>query len=543
MQENSFASTKSPAKKITRIYVIALLLIGLLTISSQILIRYVLKSQSADSRAINIAGRQRMLSQKLSKTTLLLYQAEEETEFAKRKKELQDISLLWEKSHKALQNGDTSLQIPANYNSETVKEMFVLIEPHYVAMKNAVEPLQNHTLQVPKEQIKPNLNEIIGNEPHFLRIMNEITFQYDKEAGQKIEALKSIELVLMLITLLVLAIEAVLIFRPAINKVDEYFVQVQNSNAELLQTNHQLNETQEELKSYIEELKSTEEEIRQNAEELVAINENLTEQKRLIEQQKDIITQRSKNITDSIKAAKRIQDAILIDQTAIISHFKGAFIINKPKDIVSGDFYWFSEQGNKKIVAVGDCTGHGVSGALMTMVGASILNEVVNENGVLQPDDILRAMDNKLLKILQPNANGVIADGMDLSILIIEKNKLTFAAASNKLFVYRNNDILEIKGGGSPLGSFTFYTKKEYLPYVIDILPNDKFYIFSDGFKDQFSELDIKKYGSKRFKDLLISVGKLPMFMQREKIEEDWLRWKGTAHQTDDVMLIGLQLI
>jgi sigma-B regulation protein RsbU (phosphoserine phosphatase) len=543
MNASAYDTIKSPAKKITHIYIIALLLIGLLTISSQVLVRYVLKSQSADSRVINIAGRQRMLSQKLSKTTLLLYQAQDEQEFVKRKKELQDLTLLWEKSHKALQNGDTALQIPANYNSETVKEMFILIEPHYTVMKSAVEPLLNHTLQAPKEQITPNIKEIIENEPHFLRIMNEITFQYDKEAGQKIDALKNIELVLMLITLLVLAVEAVVIFRPAINKIDEYFIQVQQSNTELLLTNAQLTKTQEELRGYIEELKATEEEIRQNAEELVAINDNLTEQKRLTEQQKDIITQRSKNITDSIKAAKRIQDAILMDQTAIISHFKGAFIIYKPKDIVSGDFYWFSEQDNKKIVVVGDCTGHGVSGALMTMVGASILNEIVNENGIFQPDNILRAMDHKLLKILQPNANGVIADGMDLSILVIEGNNLTFAAASNKLFIYRNHEILEIKGGNSPLGSFTFYTKKEYLPHSISILPNDKFYIFSDGFKDQFSETDTKKYGSKRFKELIINVGKLPMFIQREKIEEEWLRWKGNVQQTDDVMVIGLQLL
>ncbi len=543
MQQTTTNEGKSPAYRITRIYVLALLLIGLLTVSSQLLVRYVLKNQMADSRVINIAGRQRMLSQKLTKTALLISIATDETEFAKRQKELTDLLKLWGDSHEGLQKGSETLQLPANYNSEVVKELFVLITPHYEAMQGAGYELENFKWQTPKEVFKSSLATMIANEPNFLRIMNEITFQYDKEAGQKIELLKSIELVLMLITLVVLALEALLIFRPAINKVDVYFKQVQASNAELLVINHNLNETQEELKSYIEELKSTEEEIRQNAEELAAINENLIEQKQLIEQQKEIISQRSKNITDSIKAAKRIQDAILIDQSSVISHFKGAFILNKPKDIVSGDFYWFTEQQGKKIVALGDCTGHGVSGALMTMVGASILNEVVNENHITQPDQILLAMDNKLKKILQPNANGVISDGMDLSILVVENQEVHFAAASNKLFLYRNNEIQEIKGGTSPLGSFSFYTKKDYQTHTISILPNDKLYIFSDGLRDQFGQKEGKKYGSKRFKELLGKVGKLPLFMQREEIEREWLQWKGEAHQTDDVLLIGLQVV
>ncbi len=536
-------SAKSPAKKITQIYIIALLIIGLLTIMSQFLVNYVLTNQSADSRVINIAGRQRMLSQKLTKTTLMLYQSEDENNFSKQNKELQDILNLLEKSHKALQFGDTSLQIPANNNSETIKEMFVLVEPHFGVIKNAVEQLAIYNFQTPKADFKPKLAEIIENEPHFLRIMNEITFQYDKEAVAKIERLKTIEFVLMFVTLLVLFLEAILVFKPAIKKIDIYFGQVQTSNRELLQTNNQLSVSQIELRSYIEELETTEEEIRQNAEELSSINDNLVYQQQIIEAQKELITQRSKNITDSIKAAKRIQDGILIDQTTIISQFKGAFILNKPKDIVSGDFYWFSEKHNKKIIALGDCTGHGVSGALMTMVGVSVLNEIVNENGIYEPHEILQSIDDKLRKILQPNANGAILDGMDLSILMIENQKLRFAAASNRMYIGSNGEIIDIKGSPSPLGAFSFYTKKKYATHEVAILPNHNYYIFSDGFKDQFGEIEKRKYGAKKFKDLLLSVAHLPMFAQREKIEEVWLEWKGSASQTDDVMLIGLQLL
>lgn len=534
---------KSPAKRITRIYIVALFLVGLITVVSQFLIRYVLENQSADSRVINIAGRQRMLSQKLTKTVLIIYQEDNETDFAKQHKELQDIIMLWEKSHHALQFGDTSLQIPTDNNSKTIKEMFALIEPHFLPIKSAAEQFATYNFQTPKEQLKPNLAEIIENEPHFLRIMNEITFQYDKEAVTKIEKLKNIEITLMCITLTVLLLEAILVFRPAVNKIDLYFKQVQTSNRELQQANDQLSMSQKELRNNIEELETAEEEIRQNAEELSAINDNLVYQQKVIEAQSELIVQRNKNITDSIIAAKRIQDGILIDQTTVISQFKDAFIINKPKDIVSGDFYWFSEKHGRKIIALGDCTGHGVSGALMTMVGVSILNEVVNENGIYEPHEILQSMDNKLRKILQPNANGAISDGMDLSVLVIENQKLRFAAASNRMYVCGNNEITDIKGSSSPLGAFSFYTKKEYLTHEIAILPNDNYYIFSDGFKDQFGEGKERRYGPKNFKDLLLSVAKLPMPAQREKIEESWLAWKGNALQIDDVMVIGLQLL
>jgi serine phosphatase RsbU (regulator of sigma subunit) len=152
-------------------------------------------------------------------------------------------------------------------------------------------------------------------------------------------------------------------------------------------------------------------------------------------------------------------------------------------------------------------------------------------------------MDNKLRKILQPNANGFISDGMDLSILVIENQKLRFAAAGNRIYMYSNTEITEIKGSISPLGSFSSYPKKEYLSYEVNILPNHSYYIFSDGFKDQFGEREPKKYGSKQFKELLLSIGKLPMFAQREKMEESWLDWKGNTPQTDDVLVIGLQLL
>lgn len=539
---SSSANGQSPAKKITKIYIIALLFIGLLTISSQLLVRYVLENQSADARVINIAGRQRMLSQKLTKIILLINQAENEKEFTKHCTELKKTRDLWSKSHKALQLGDTSLQIPANNNSKKVEEMFGQLEPYFVAMKNAAIIFDTVTFQTPKAQYKPVVIKVIENESNFLRIMNEITFQYDNEAGKKIDQLKIIELVLLLITLLTLALEAIVVFRPAINKIDIYFKDVQQSNMALLQTNDQLNTAQKELKNYIEELRASEEEIRQNLEELSSINDNLVVQGRIIEKQKEIITRANKGMEDSINAAKRIQDGVLTDEANIISHFKEGFIFNRPRDIVSGDFYWFAEYQGKKVMVVGDCTGHGVSGALMTMVGVSLLNEVVNENKIYRPDEILKNLDNKFLKILKPNQRGVISDGMDLSVLLIDNQEISFAAASNRLYLYRNNEISEIKGSASPLGNFSYYTSKNFKTHKLTVLKNDKFYIFSDGFKDQIGDEEGKVYGSKQFKKLLSEIGGLDMLSQKSIIEAEWLKWKGSNRQTDDIMVVGLRI-
>lgn len=536
-------TVNNPTNRFKIIYIIALTFVGLIAITSQVIVRYVLEKQSADARIINIAGRQRMLSQKLTKTVLLLKTSPDSITFKQRQNELREVLMLWTKSHEGLQRGDASLELPPNHNSDTIKQMFGALEQHFQPMSFAANILISNSYQtIDSELAVQQAGTIIAHEAYFLKQMNAITFQYDKEAAKKISYLKEIELTLLILTLIILALEAHFIFRPAIGKIQEFFEQINEKNRALIQSNDELNKMQEELKIYIEELQATEEEVRQNLEELSTINDNLLNQKKIIEQQKELIDKRNQNVTDSIKAAKRVQDAILVNQEIIAQEFADIFILNRPKDIVSGDFYWFHQQGDKKIIVVGDCTGHGVAGALMTMVGVSLLNEVVNENKVFMPDQILQKIDDKLLSILQPNTQGIITDGMDLSVLVIEKDKAYFAAASNRLYWLKSGVLEDIKGGKAPLGAFSFYKNKEYFTITIPYEKGDIFYLFSDGYKDQYGQIARTKMGSRQFKNLISANAYLPMSQQFVALQQEIHLWKGAAAQTDDILLVGLKM-
>ncbi len=532
-----------PGKKITSIYIVALVLIGLLTISSQLLVRNILQNQSSDSRVINIAGRQRMLSQKLAKTVLLIYQAANENDFAKRRTELLDVVDTWDKSHKGLQFGDSSLQLPSDNNSETIKEIFGLIEPHFLNMKNAVVQLSAYNFQTPKEQFKPHLEEIIENEPVFLRIMNEITFQYDKESSLKTERLKAIELVLMFVTLLVLFLEAVLVFRPAIRKIDLYFEQMKTSNKQLSMTIQELADAQEELRSYIDELQTSEEEIRQTSEELLSINDNLTEKQIIIEQQKEIILEHNKDIIDSIEAAKTIQDGVFMDQNTFISQFKDAFIINKPKDIVSGDFYYFNEIEDKTIIAAIDCTGHGIPGAFMSLIGNEILNNIIERQKITEPDIILNELHKGVRKVLKQDQNNN-RYGMDAGLLVIdEKNKTaSYAGAKNPLIYVQGGELFEIKADKMPIGGEQKELERLFTKHTVPLDQPTIFYLFTDGYQDQFGGEKGKKFMLGQMRALFSEMHEAPMIEQKYIMEKRFNDWKVEESQIDDILVVGIKI-
>ena len=235
-KDNFVQNEHSPVKKIIHIFITALLFIGLITILSY----YILEKQSGDAHIINIAGRQRMLSQQITKRALLMDVAENETAFTEQKIVLEQLFSEFSKSHNGLQFGDTSLQIPENYNSDNVNELFVLLEPHFAELKKGVLNVAKVTFQTPKEKFVPALGEILKNEPEFLRIMNQIVFQYEQEANEKIKQFKNIQLVLMLIALLVLVLQFVLIFRSMANKLKIYLNSIQQSKIDLLKTNEKL---------------------------------------------------------------------------------------------------------------------------------------------------------------------------------------------------------------------------------------------------------------------------------------------------------------
>lgn len=261
--------------------------------------------------------------------------------------------------------------------------------------------------------------------------------------------------------------------------------------------------------------------------------------------QKEIVELSSKKITDSILYAKRIQESILGHQSRIETWFADSFVFFRPKDILSGDFYWFYEdqENQVKIVIAADCTGHGVPAALMTVLGNSILNEVVIQDKVYEPDQILYALDRRLMESLSKRSEeeGKVNDGMDVAILSFVKSGVTFASAKNPLCIIHEGNAEVISGSKFPIGSTQYGEKKIFDKHILSLSKGDKLYLYSDGYPDQFGGEHNKKFLSKRFRELLLQTSHLPMGQQKEKLIQEFEAWKG-AHNpnTDDVLVVGI---
>ena len=249
-------------------------------------------------------------------------------------------------------------------------------------------------------------------------------------------------------------------------------------------------------------------------------------------------------ILDSLNYAANIQKSVLGDKQHILKNFKDGFIIFKPKDIVSGDFYWFANKNNKRIIAAADCTGHGVPAAFMTIMGNEILNEIVYQNNIDRPDKILQQLDLKIIERLTNDGSLEKEDGMDISILAIddENNKIFYAGAKSPLYIVKNNKILEKKPSSFPIGSQQYSKNKIYELKEIQYEKNMNFYMLSDGYQDQFGGPKNKKFLKKKLRELILSVNSLSMIEQRKKLEFELASWMKSTDQTDDILIIGISM-
>lgn len=270
------------------------------------------------------------------------------------------------------------------------------------------------------------------------------------------------------------------------------------------------------------------------------------ERTQVIVTQKNEIEEKSQNIIASINYAGRIQKAILGNNERLRDiGVKDGFVFYVPKDIVSGDFYWFAERDGLKFVVVADCTGHGVPGAFMTIMGVNLLNEIIVENGIINPADVLYKLDEKVASTLQTqSATEAINDGMEIALLVLDekRKKVHFAGARSPLFFVRGGFMDRIKGSRYPIGSNQYRTPKEFETITIDYEPGDVFYIFSDGYQDQFGGLHGRKYLKKKFRDLLLNISDLPMPEQETALREELAEWRGDTPLTDDITVGGLRM-
>ncbi|MCW3103016.1 MAG: hypothetical protein JWO09_1456 [Bacteroidetes bacterium] len=262
-----------------------------------------------------------------------------------------------------------------------------------------------------------------------------------------------------------------------------------------------------------------------------------------IVEQKKVIEEKNKDITDSINYAKRIQDAILPAKELKYRIFPEAFVLFRPKDIVSGDFYWFAEKDGKRLIACCDCTGHGVPGALMSMIGNNILNQLVNENGITSPEQILGMLDKEIRKALKQGGQEATKDGMDIALLCFHsEHELEYAGAQRPLWIIRNNELSEIKADKHSIGGLQEEAEKIFTKHRVSLSPGDCIYIFSDGFVDQFGGADGKKFMSKQFKSLLLANYRKPVMEQEKVLDETIEAWKGMREQIDDILVIGIKI-
>jgi serine phosphatase RsbU (regulator of sigma subunit) len=262
-----------------------------------------------------------------------------------------------------------------------------------------------------------------------------------------------------------------------------------------------------------------------------------------LELKNKIIEEKNKDITDSINYAKQIQQAILPTTGALWTAFKDHFVLYKPKDIVSGDFYWFTEKQDKHFLAVVDCTGHGVPGAFMSMMSSATLNHIVNDKGVYESNKILDMM-HTAIRVALNQEGGQNRDGMDIGLCVLDKKnrKLFYSGAMRSLYMVRNGELDIVKGDRRSIGGVTSEGLQPFTCHEIDLVESNMFYLTSDGYVDQFGGAEGKKFREKQFHELLRKIYEKPMKEQKAILESEFVSWKGPLEQVDDVCVVGVRV-
>jgi len=321
-------------------------------------------------------------------------------------------------------------------------------------------------------------------------------------------------------------------------------------------------ELEDKVKERTEEIRHKNELLEQQKEEVEAQRDEIEVQRNQLSKQRDLVVSQKKEITDSINYAQRIQSAILPQKSYLQKVMPENFIFFKPKDIVSGDFYWIKELKSHLIIVGADCTGHGVPGGFMSMLGITLLNDLVDQGSLDQPGEILGQLRLKVKEMLaQEGSSQEQKDGMDMALVIINKvtSQLQFAGANNPLYLIRRKELIkgqelesfasqetadfqlfELKGDRQPIG--IHWEEREFTSHTLGLQKQDTIYVFSDGMVDQYGGPERKKYKTVNLKKLLLSMQQEPMEKQKQLIEKTFESWRKDFEQIDDVCIIGVRV-
>jgi len=308
---------------------------------------------------------------------------------------------------------------------------------------------------------------------------------------------------------------------------------------------------EQEVNRQTKEIRDKNEELKQQKEEIETQRDEIEDQRKVAVEQRDLIAKHQKDMKDSIVYAKNIQTATMPANKFLQLLFEEYFILFKPRDIVSGDFYWASQKNGKLIAVAADCTGHGVPGAFMSMLGISFLHKIVNEKGVLQANKILDRLRSNVINSLGQTVDGASKDGMDISVCVIDKKNKTvdFAAANNSMYYIRDGELKEYKAEKMPIAIYDYM--KPFKNHVINYKDGDVIYMFSDGYADQFGGPKSKKFKYANLKKILLQIWETPMKEQSNYLSNTLKKWMNYPdkysgdekhEQIDDIIIFGIRL-
>lgn len=307
--------------------------------------------------------------------------------------------------------------------------------------------------------------------------------------------------------------------------------------------NNEIAQLSEQFNKMVNNIEERNNEIEEQSEFLFQANRKLNEAYKLLDHQKNLIENKQDDFTASLNYALRIQQSLLPQPDELSKIFPKSFIFMLPRDIVSGDFYWYSKIKNKVIIVAADCTGHGVPGAFMSMIGITILHHLVNYEHITDPELLLTRLDTEICDLLKFNSDAQRFEGMDLAIctIDIETHKMKFSSAQRPLILIRNGEIQTYKGSIYSIGEYYDNIQKIFSNQTIDLEENDTIYLFSDGYTSQFKENGEKKFNYRRFRKLLLDINFKPLKEQPLILQRTYQAWKGNSDQIDDILILGLK--
>jgi serine phosphatase RsbU (regulator of sigma subunit) len=479
------------------------------------------------NRISNMVGRQRTLVRSLQAAWLIHHHAASLAERMQARQTIDSLTTLLENTHFNLLNKTDTFSKVQLYHTPAIDEQLALITPlllQYVKMVAINE--------TPKQEILQAADVLVRQ---FSKLVD---VQYSNLHRDHNRDVSNYLWTVLLIVGGMLIFQNLFLVRPTFKKLDEKIKDVSQAAEFIERQNRELVLLQDSLQEQNEELTTKQEEL-----------QILTETQRLqneqLEAKQKLISEACRHIRKNIMYATQIQAAFRTDPQRLIESFPDCFVLEKAKDLLSGDFYWYTEQDKYKILAVSDCTGHGVSAALMTMVGVTTIYQIVKIEQITIPSIVLYKLHHRIIEILQGKGtvNRQINDGMDISLLVFdtEKQVLTFAGANSSICLVRNGQIERVVGAKLPIGSFQIKGKRTYPDIEIPLKPGDKIYAYSDGFQDQFGGPNNTKYYSRGFRELLLNTSHVPMTQQKILITNELRNWQGRQPQTDDILVVGVQ--